>query len=98
MVPSRWWLPLILVCLAGPALAQAISWQDAVARLAYERTQAETCAKALKTYGDAAARDRGALAYDEAKAEYDGIIAGLSVALARSEQPASLSDLQERLR
>src|SRR3954470_22927988 len=98
MVPSRWWLPLILVCLASPVLAQGISWQDAVARLAQERTQAETCARALKMYGDAAARDRGALAYGEAKTEYDAIIAGLSVALAQSEQPASLSDLQERLR
>ncbi len=41
----------------------------------------------LKKYGDAAAKDRGALAYGEAKAEYDAVIAGLVVALAESEQP-----------
>src|SRR3954469_22491687 len=98
MVPSRWWLPLFLLCLAGPALAQGINWQDAVARLREERGQAETCVRVLKKYGDATAVDRGAVAYAEAKAEYDAIIAGLNVALAQKEQPASLSDLQERLR
>ena len=51
----------------------------------------------LKKYGDPAAKDRGSIDYGEAKAEYDGIIAGLNVALARKEQPASLSDLQGRL-
>ncbi len=105
MVPARWWLPLLLLCAAGPALAQqalaqqqGVNWQEAVARLAQERTRAETCARLLKRHGDAAAVDRGALAYGEAKAEYDGIVAGLGVALARREQPASLPDLEGRLR
>ena len=110
MVPARWWLPLLLLpllllCAAGLALAQQalaqqqdVNWQEAVARLAQERTRAETCARLLKKHGDAAAVDRGALAYGEAKAEYDGIVAGLGVALARKEQPASLSDLEGRLR
>jgi len=48
--------------------------------------------------GDAAAIDRGALAYGEAKAEYDGIIAGLTVALAQKGTPASLPDIEARLR
>ena len=52
-------------------------------RLAQERTRAETCVVWLKKYGDAASKDRGALAYGQAKAEYDGVIAGLVVALAR---------------
>ena len=83
---------------AGTRLhAEEINWQEAVARLAQERTQAETCARVLKKYGGAEAVDRGALAYGEAKAEYDGIIAGLTVALARKERPASLSDLQARM-
>ena len=77
--------------------AQPINWQEAVARLAQERTQAETCARLLKKYGDAAAIDWGSLTYGEAKAEYDGIIAGLGVALARKEKPASLPDLGDRL-
>jgi hypothetical protein len=51
----------------------------------------------LKKYGDAAVVDRGSLTYGEAKAEYDGIVAGLIVALAQKQQPASLADLQARL-
>jgi hypothetical protein len=50
-----------------------------------------------KKIGDPTAIERGSLAYGEAKAEYDAIIAGLIVALARKEQPASLSDLQGRM-
>jgi hypothetical protein len=68
-----------------------------VARLARERTLAETCAGLLKKYGDAAAQAQGSLAYAEARAEYDGVIAGLTVALARKGQPQSLPDLQARL-
>jgi hypothetical protein len=98
MVPGRWWLTFLTVVVAGTALhAQEINWQEAVARLARERTQVETCVIVLKKYGDPTARDRGALTYGVAKAEYDGIISGLSVALARKEQPASLPDLQSRL-
>jgi hypothetical protein len=77
---------------------QEISWQEAVARLARERTVAETCAALLTKVGEAAAVDRGALDYGAAKAEYDGIIAGLIVALARKGEPASLPDIEARLR
>jgi hypothetical protein len=98
MVPVRWWLPLFVLCLAGPALsAPDINWQEAVAQLAQERTQAETCVRLLKKYGNGAAIDRGSIAYGEAKAEYDGVIAGLTVALAQKAQPASLPDLEARL-
>jgi hypothetical protein len=99
MVRTRCWLLLLVaVSTAGTALhAQEINWQEAVARLAQERTLAETCVGLLKKYGDAAAKDRGLLTYGEAKAEFDGIIAGLSVALARKGQPESLPDLQARL-
>ena len=68
-----------------------------MARLAYERTKAETCVKALKTYGDQAAIKRGEIAYGEAKAEYDGIIQGLIVALTRKGEPASIHDLEARM-
>jgi hypothetical protein len=100
MLPVWWFLTLMLlgvVVVEKPLCAQDINWQEAVARLARERTLAETCASVLKRYGDDVAKERGSLSYGEAKAEYDGIIAGLSVALARKDQPASLSDLQTRL-
>jgi hypothetical protein len=77
--------------------AEQINWQEAVARLARERTQAEACVRILKKYGDTAAIDRGSLTYANAKADYDGIIAGLTVALARRQQPKSLPDLEQQL-
>jgi hypothetical protein len=88
-----------LFLLAGPGLghAEAIGWQEAVARLAAERTRAETCVRLLKTYGDEVALSRGDLNYGEAKAEVDAVIAGLVVALAKDEEPATLPDLETRL-
>ena len=98
MVRARWWLPLVALVVAGTALhAEEINWQEAVARLARERTQAEACVRILKKYGDAAAIDRGSLAYANAKADYDGIIAGLTVALAQGQQPRSFPDLEGQL-
>jgi hypothetical protein len=93
---SAIWLSAFLV---GPGLAEAepIGWQEAVARLAAERTRAETCARLLKRHGDAAAVGQGDQAYGEAKAEVDAVIAGLVVALAQEEEPASLTDLEARL-
>lgn len=79
------------------ARAEVIGWQEAVARLAGERTRAETCAGLLKKHGDAAAISRGALAYGDAKAEVDAVIAGLVAALADRKKPTSLPDLVARL-
>lgn len=88
-------LSLLLVAL--PAQTQDLSWPDAVSRLAGERTRAETCAGLLKQFGDAAAVARGRLAYAEAKAEIDAVIAGLLVVLAEGQAPARLPDLEARL-
>jgi hypothetical protein len=86
---ASWLMALIVGCSAAWAVsAQDIGWQEAVARLAQERTLAETCIALLKKYGNAGAIERGQLAYADAKAEYDAIIAGLDVALAQSDQPA----------
>lgn len=76
---------------------KAIGWQEAVARLAGERTRAETCTGLLKKHGDDAAISRGALAYGEAKSEVDAAIAGLVAALAAGKKPTSLPDLEARL-
>lgn len=77
-----------------------INWQEAVARLARERALVVNWLGVLERNRvriGAAEIDRLAVIYGEAKAEYDGVIAGLVVALARKGQPASLADLQERL-
>jgi hypothetical protein len=79
------------------ARRETIGWQEAVARLAGERTRAETCTSLLKKHGDDAAISRGALAYGEAKAEVDAVIAGLVAALASGKKPTSLPDLVARL-
>jgi hypothetical protein len=88
-------LALAIGC--GLAHAEGIGWQEAVARLAGERTKAETCVRLLKTHGNEAAISRGDLTYGEAKAEVDAVIAGLIVALAKDEEPATLPDLETRL-
>jgi hypothetical protein len=83
----RWSLAALLaVCMISAAFAEEIVWQEA-----------ETCVKELKKYGDQAAQSRGEDAYNDAKAEYDAIVSGLTVALARKGEPASLPDLEARL-
>lgn len=74
-----------------------IGWQEAVARLAGERTRAQTCAGLLKKHGDDTTISRGALAYGEAKAEVDAVVAGLVTALAAGKKPTNLPDLEARL-
>lgn len=100
---SRWrglaLVLLVLLMLPSAPRAQEITWQDAVARLAAERTRAETCARLLKRHAvdDEAALSRGELTYSDAKAEVDAVIAGLIVVLAQNGTPPSLSDLEARL-
>jgi hypothetical protein len=79
------------------AAKEPLSWQDAVGRLASERTRAETCVGLLKRHGDEAAISRGELVYGEAKAEVDAAIAGLIVTVAADGEPEALPDLERRL-
>jgi hypothetical protein len=74
-----------------------ITWQEAVARLTRERAPAENAVSVLKAFGDPAAIAHGSITYTEAKAEYDGVIAGLTIALAGRQTPASLDDLEAQL-
>src|SRR5215207_6948929 len=90
----------MVVALLWPvaATAEPVNWQEAVARLAGERTRAEACVILLKRHGDAAQISHGEFAYSNAKAEIDGVISALNVALASGAQPDSLPDLEARLR
>jgi hypothetical protein len=74
-------------------------WPAAIATLAAERTRAETCVRLLKRHagGNAAVLSRGELAYNDAKAEIDAVIAGLTVVLAERGTPPQLLDLEARL-
>jgi hypothetical protein len=62
----RWPLLGLVLPIAAPASAAeappAIGWQEAVARLAGERTRAEACAGLLRRYGDEAAKAQGQVA------------------------------------
>jgi hypothetical protein len=74
-----------------------IGWPEAVARLAAERTRAMSCAARARTL-DAATAERFGATYTEAKAEIDGVIAGLAVVLTQGGgQPAALPDLEQRM-
>jgi hypothetical protein len=92
---------LLVAPLLVPTVVQAqpMRWQDAVALLAAERTRAETCGQLLKRQAGTGtdALSRGALAYDHARADVDGVIAGLIVVLAQRGTPRDLADLETRL-
>jgi len=88
-----------LLVLTDPAISQptTISWPEAVAQLAGQRANAETCVSLVKKYGDDAQIARGQLTYTSAKADADAVIAGLITVLSTGQSPASLSSLQTKL-
>ena len=90
---------LALLVLTGSAIGQpaAISWPEAAARLAGERAKAETCVALMKKYGDDAQVARAQLTYTDAKADFDGVIAGLITALSTGRAPESVESLQGKL-
>src|SRR5207247_9295855 len=93
------WISVLLLLLVshGYSRAAGIGWPEAVARLARERSKAETCVALLKGHGNAAQISNGQLTYGTAKQENDGVIAGLLVALADGGAPESLTSLESRL-
>ena len=89
---------LALFVSIAPGISRAdIGWPEAVGRLAGARTRAETCAAVLKAYGDEQQISRGQLAYGEAKANFDAVIAELVTALSEGGSPKSLPSLQTDL-
>jgi hypothetical protein len=93
------WITFALLISIAPGISRPadIGWPEAVGRLAGERTKAETCAALLKGYADEQQRSRGQLAYGEAKANFDGVIAGLVAALTEGGNPKSLPGLETDL-
>jgi hypothetical protein len=89
-------LALLISIAPGISLAD-IGWPEAVGRLAGERSKAETCAALLKGYGDQQQSLQGQLAYGEAKANFDAVIAELITALTEGEAPQSLPSLETDL-
>jgi hypothetical protein len=90
---------MIVLISAATAGEVPMAWPEAVAELAGERTRAESCVRVLKRQAgdDPAALSRGELAYGEAKASMDEVIAALVVAVATGEEPTAVADLDARL-
>jgi hypothetical protein len=91
----------VLFLLVMPEVARCentgIAWPEAVARLAAERSKAETCVAMLKAYGDSTQIAQGQLDYANSKANIDSVISGLTVVLAQNGQPESLPTLESKL-
>jgi len=81
----------------APAPPPGITWQEAIAELAGERTRAVACAARARAR-PAATAERLGTRYAEAKAEFDAVIAGLAVVLAQGGAPVALPELERRLR
>lgn len=81
-----------------PGLAAA-DWDEAVTTLAVEKTRAEACVAILKRHAadDPTKLSEGQLAYTDAKAEIDAVIASLSLSLATGEDIESFAGVIARL-
>ena len=89
------WTAFALLISIAPGISGAdIEWPEAVGRLAGERSKAETCAALLKGSGDQQQISRGQLAYGEAKANFDAVIAELITAISEGGNPKSLPSLE----
>jgi hypothetical protein len=75
-----------------PAASAAtnLGWPETIEQLAEARSKAETCAETLKASSDKAAIAAGRITYGAAKAEADGVIAGLKIALVEGGKPETL--------
>jgi hypothetical protein len=88
---------LSLVVVDWACAQTAGGWPETIERLTQLRTQAQFCVDLLKSSGDKAAIKPGQIAYESAKAEADGVIAGLVTTLVEGGKPESLPRVQSSL-
>ena len=82
---------LVAAALTVPAAAAtSLGWPETIEQLAEARSKAETCVETLKASSDKAAIATGRITYGAAKAEADGVIAGLTIALVEGGKPDAL--------
>ncbi len=81
----------------GWAQTAPIGWPEVIADLTTERTQAETCVGLIKSRGDSPTIDSVKTTYIMAKADMDGVIAGLETALVDGGKPGSLPTIRPSL-
>ena len=79
----------------GPIEAQGTSgWPETIRLLTRERSQAKACVDLLRSAADKPTIVEGQIAYDNAKAAADGVIAGLTTALAQGGKPQDFPTIQ----
>jgi hypothetical protein len=74
-----------------------MGWPEVIDRLAQERTRAEICVGLLKSRGDKTVVERAEATYGLAKADSDGVIAGLTAALVEGGKPETLPSVRQSL-
>ena len=87
----------VLSAVAFGAEAPSLGWPQVIADLTTERSQAETCVGLIKSRAEAAAKNKAEATYVTAKADMDGVIAGLEVVLAQGAKPGSLPTVRPSL-
>ena len=79
----------------GSIDAQGTSgWPDTIRLLTREKSQAKACVALLRSAGDKPTVVEGQITYDNAKAAADGVIAGLTTALAEGDKPQDFPTIQ----
>jgi hypothetical protein len=91
-------LALFASTIAAVAQPAPMRWPEAVAPLAGERSRAETCVALLKRYGTGAEIEQNKTIYVNARANADAVIVELISVLSDWRIPASISNLQDRVR
>ena len=79
------------------AVGDSLGWPEVIDDLTTERTQAETCVGLIKSSGDQGAIANAKVTYGTARAEMDGVIAGLTTALVEGGKPESLPTVRTSL-
>ena len=75
-----------------------MGWGDAVAEMARAKSQGTGLAALLKARGSPDQVARGQLAYEDARSEFDGLVAGLLLVSAGKGDPEELKSLERLLR
>lgn len=81
----------------GAAQPPAMGWPEVIADLTKERSQAEACVGMIKSSRNTDAIASAKTTYGMAKAEMDGVIAGLATALVEGGKPDSLPTVRASL-
>jgi len=90
-------IAFVLPAAASAAQTATLGWPEVIDDLTKERTQAETCVGLIKSSGDQSAIAGGKVTYGTARAEMDGVIAGLTTVLVEGGKPESLPTVRASL-